>query len=126
MYVLTIEESFSSAHQLRGYKGKCENLHGHNWKVVLSVRGDMLDDIGLLIDFTELKAVLKEILGGLDHKNINDIQYFQEHNPSSENIARYIAETFSGIMEAQGKRNITLDSVTVWESATSRCTYLPR
>ncbi len=125
MYVLTIEEHFSSAHQLRGYRGKCENLHGHNWKVVLSVRGDTLDNIGLLIDFTELKAMLRRIIAGLDHKNINEIPYFREQNPSSENIARYIAEEFTALMASGEAPNIALDSVTVWESPTSRCTYLP-
>lgn len=73
MYELTIEGSFASAHQLRGYKGKCENLHGHNWKVELSVEGKALNDIGLLIDFHELKRILGEVLVRLDHKNINEI-----------------------------------------------------
>jgi len=123
MYTLTVEGNFSSAHQLRGYRGKCENLHGHNWKVVLGVRGEELDDIGLLIDFTVLKSMLKEILDGLDHTNINDIPYFTRHNPSSENIARYIAEKFRTALTERGFTKISMDSVTVWESETSRCTF---
>ena len=123
MYTLTVEGNFSSAHQLRGYRGKCENLHGHNWKVVLGVRGEELDDIGLLIDFTVLKSMLKEILDGLDHTNINDIPYFTRHNPSAENIARYIAEKFRTALAERGFTKISMDSVTVWESETSRCTF---
>ena len=125
MYLLTVEGSFSSAHQLRGYRGKCENLHGHNWKVVLGVRGEELDEIGLLIDFNELKSILRGILDGLDHKNINDIPYFSSQNPSSENIARFISDQFTAGLEARSHENVILDSVTVWESETSRCTYTP-
>lgn len=125
MFVLTIEEHFSSAHQLRGYRGKCENLHGHNWKVVLSVKGNTLDNIGLLIDFGDLKAMLKKIIAGLDHTNLNDIPYFSEHNPSSEHIAKYIAEQFVAELSANNLGHISLESVTVWESATARCTYYP-
>ena len=123
MYTLTVEGNFSSAHQLRGYRGKCENLHGHNWKVVLCVRGEELDDTGLLVDFTVLKSMLKEILDELDHTNINDIPYFTRQNPSSENIARYIAEKFRSALDERGYTEISMDSVTVWESETSRCTY---
>lgn len=125
MYLLTVEGSFSSAHQLRGYRGKCENLHGHNWKVVLGVRGEELDEIGLLIDFTELKLILRGILEELDHKNINDIPYFTSHNPSSENIARFISDQFTAALVARNHTKVILDSVTVWESETSRCTYTP-
>jgi len=124
MFILTIEDTFASAHQLRGYRGKCENIHGHNWRVVLSVEGNTLDDIGLLIDFQDLKKTLKEITTYLDHKNLNDIAPFDKENPSSENIAKFIA------IEAQTKLNnlregLRVQSVTVWESDTSRCTYLP-
>ena len=124
MFILTIEDTFASAHQLRGYRGKCENIHGHNWRVVLSVEGNTLDDIGLLIDFQDLKKTLKEITTYLDHKNLNDIAPFDKENPSAENIAKFIAT------EAQTKLNnlregLRVQSVTVWESDTSRCTYLP-
>jgi len=125
MFILTIEEHFSSAHQLRGYRGKCENLHGHNWKVVLSVKGGILNEIGLLVDFTDLKTALKKILNELDHTNINEMPYFTAHNPSSEHIAQYIAEKFTEEINSGKLGQIALDSVTVWESATSRCTYIP-
>ncbi len=126
MYILTIEEHFSSAHQLRGYRGKCENLHGHNWRVILNVKGSQLNDIGLLIDFSDLKAMLKKILTLLDHTNINDIPYFAENNPSSENIARYIADMMEKELSSGNFTTVLLDSITVWESETSRCTYIPR
>ncbi|HON79655.1 MAG TPA: 6-carboxytetrahydropterin synthase QueD [Spirochaetota bacterium] len=125
MYILTIEESFAAAHQLRGYRGKCENLHGHNWKVILSVKGSVLNEIGLLVDFGDLKTMLRETLGELDHRNLNEIPHFTEHNPSSENIARYIAGKISEKLRNHPASPALIDSVTVWESATSRCTYIP-
>ncbi|HPB80632.1 MAG TPA: 6-carboxytetrahydropterin synthase QueD [Spirochaetota bacterium] len=125
MYILTIEESFAAAHQLRGYKGKCENLHGHNWKVVLSVKGSVLNDIGLLVDFGDLKAMLRETLAELDHHNLNEVTSFMKHNPSSENIARYISDRISEKLSGSQTAPAIIDSVTVWESATSRCTYIP-
>ncbi len=125
MYVLTVEDIFSSAHQLLGYKGKCENLHGHNWRVVLSVRGSSLDERGLLLDFNDLKSMLKKITGELDHRNLNELPPFRKHNPSSENIARHIAERMRDELVASGESDIILESVTIWESDTARCTYTP-
>ena len=123
MYILTIEDHFAAAHQLIGYKGKCENLHGHNWKVVVSVKGEVLNDIGLLIDFRDLKAMLGQIINFLDHKNINELPPFTRQNPSSENIARFISEKLA--MELQKSApQVQVDSVTVWESDTSRCTFI--
>ncbi len=124
MYILTVEDHFSSAHQLKGYKGKCENLHGHNWKIVLSVKGSMLNDIGILIDFNDMKNALRSVIQDLDHRNLNDLDYFSENNPSSENIARYIAEKLI-IKLAEINKSLSIDSVTVWESDNSRCTYIP-
>ncbi len=124
MYILTVEDNFSSAHQLRGYKGKCENMHGHNWKVTLSIKGSELDNIGLLIDFHEIKGILKDIMNYLDHKNLNETAPFDTINPSSENIARYICEEVERSLKT-GYKGVTAESVTVWESGTSRCTYYP-
>ena len=123
MFFLTIEDHFSSAHQLRGYKGKCENLHGHNWRVVLTVKGEKLNDIGILIDFHDMKAVLKEALADLDHVNINEHPAFTAQNPSSENLARYIFEKVGALLSGRGFADIMMDEVTVYESETSRCTY---
>ena len=124
MYVLTVEDTFASAHQLRGYKGKCENIHGHNWKVVLSVKGRKLNDIGLLIDFNDMKTILKKITGYLDHKNINEISPFDTLNPSSELIAEFICNETAKELKKFGN-DIEVESVTVWESGTSRCTFYP-
>jgi 6-pyruvoyltetrahydropterin/6-carboxytetrahydropterin synthase len=123
MYYLTIEDHFSSAHQLRGYKGKCENLHGHNWRVVLTVRGEKLNDIGILIDFHDLKKYLKIIMNDLDHINLNDLAPFDRVNPSSENISSWIFSRISVLLKENGFTDIIADAVTVYESDTSRCTY---
>ena len=87
-----IERNFSSAHQLRGYKGKCENLHGHNYRIEIYARGSELDNIGLLVDFVELKAAADEVVQYLDHRNINELDPFVELQPSAENLAKYILE----------------------------------
>ena len=123
MYILTVEDQFASAHQLRGYKGKCENLHGHNWKVVVETQGNNLNEIGLLIDFHELKKILKSILDYLDHKNLNETAPFDTINPSSENICKYIHSKVSEELK-KSNYNAEIKSVTVWESTTSRCTYI--
>ncbi|UCD34636.1 MAG: 6-carboxytetrahydropterin synthase QueD [Nitrospiraceae bacterium] len=120
MFDLTIESQFSSAHQLRGYKGKCEDLHGHNWRVQVTVSSDRLNDIGIVIDFHDLKRITKEVLSPLDHAFLNDVFPFTEINPSSENIARWIYES---IRKKIPDRNISLSSVTVWENETASATY---
>ena len=84
-----IERNFSSAHQLRGYRGKCENLHGHNYKIEINARGRELDNIGLLVDFVELKEAADEVVTYLDHRNINELPPFDELQPSAENLAKY-------------------------------------
>jgi len=116
MYKVKIEEHFSSAHNLRGYKGKCEELHGHNWKVEVEVAKDSLDNIGMVIDFTCLKKKLNAILEKLDHKYLNKLSYFKKVNPTSENIAKYIYDKLKG-------DRAEVASVTVWESDRSSATY---
>lgn len=123
MYYLTIEDHISSAHQLREYKGKCENLHGHNWRIVLTVKGTTLNSIGLLIDYHDLKTVLKKALADLDHVNINEHAHFTAVNPSSENLARYIFETVQVLLSGQNSADVITDEVTVYESDTNRCSY---
>ncbi|MDD5098084.1 MAG: 6-carboxytetrahydropterin synthase QueD [Candidatus Omnitrophica bacterium] len=116
MYKIKIEGDFSSAHNLRGYKGKCEELHGHNWKVEVVVAAAGLDKIGMVMDFKCLKEKLYEILDSLDHKYLNNISYFKKVNPTSENIAKYIYDLL--------KKEVTgLYSVTVWESDKASATY---
>ena len=120
MYDLMIESQFSSAHQLRGYKGKCENLHGHNWRVQVTVSSDKLDDIGIVIDFHELKKITGEVLSSLDHSFLNEVFPFTEINPSSENIAKWIYES---IKKKLDQDQCTVSSVTVWENETASATY---
>lgn len=120
MFNLKVVSSFSAAHYLRGYKGKCENLHGHNWKVQVSVSNKELDSIGMVIDFKELKNTLEDALKELDHKCLNDISPFDRKNPSSENIAVYI---YNRIKEILKGKNCSLKSVSVWEQENSQAVY---
>lgn len=126
MYILTIEDYISAAHQLKGYKGKCENIHGHNWKVELSVCGEKLNEIGLLIDFHDLKDILKKVISQFDHKNLNDTEAFAHQNPSSELLSKIIYEKAGELLKKYSELNntdISIYSVTVWESATCRSTF---
>jgi 6-pyruvoyltetrahydropterin/6-carboxytetrahydropterin synthase len=120
MYTLMIEMKFASAHQLRGYMGRCENLHGHSWKVQVCVSSQNLNDIGLAMDFTELKRITNEIVGPLDHTCLNSLAPFTNINPSSENISRWI---FNSLKEKVAGYEVKLKSVTVWESDTASATY---
>lgn len=112
-YTVWKEGVISSAHNLRNYKGKCENLHGHNWRVRVSVSGDRLDATGLLIDFADLGRAMEEVCGRLDHIYFNETAPFDKMNPSAENIARYIFEE----VDAQLKNErYGVSEVKVWES----------
>jgi len=120
MYELTVETTFSAAHQLRGYKGKCEHLHGHNWKVQVHVSAKKLNSIDIAIDFHELKDLLREVVASLDHSMLNEVFPFTEKNPSSENIAKWIYDCLSKKLK---KKGVMLSAVTVWESETASATY---
>jgi len=120
MYDLTVETGFAAAHQLRGYKGKCEELHGHNWRVQVIVSSERLNDIGMVIDFHELKEIANEAVSSLDHAFLNNVFPFTEINPSSENMAKWIYDSVSKKLQ---KMNCTVSSVTVWENDTSSATY---
>ncbi len=122
MYELMIETTFSAAHQLRGYKGKCEHLHGHNWKVQVHVVAEKLNEIDIAIDFHELKRLTNEIIVPLDHTTLNEIFPFTEKNPSSENIARWIFDSLKKKIISSDEK-IYLSAVTVWESESSSATY---
>jgi 6-pyruvoyltetrahydropterin/6-carboxytetrahydropterin synthase len=119
MYEVVVKSDFSSAHKLRGYKGKCENLHGHNWIVEAAVSSKTLNKSGLLVDFRILKNHLKDILDGIDHKNLNELPYFMKTNPTSENIAKYIYDKLK-------KDGVAPQRVSVWESDSSCATYFGR
>jgi 6-pyruvoyltetrahydropterin/6-carboxytetrahydropterin synthase len=118
MYELCVTSSFSAAHFLREYQGKCENLHGHNWDVAAYVSSTELNAIGMVIDFKDIKHALTDALKTLDHALINELPYFQTNNPSCEHIARYIFEQL-----ALRLAPTTVSRVTVWETRSSSVTY---
>ena len=120
MYQVTIETHFSAAHYLRNYHGRCENLHGHNWKIEVTVSSDKLDEAGMALDFSILKEKTKAILEQLDHRNLNEIEPFTEINPSSENIAYFL---FNLLTQNLRDYPVTLTRVTVWESQNSKASY---
>lgn len=125
---LTVRDEFSAGHALRGYKGKCENIHGHNFAVELSIEGDQLDSAGMLLDFGVLKRMLRGVLGQLDHCLLNDAEPFITINPSSENIARHIAERIAKELTAcpeAAERQIRISSVAVSEKGSQTATWIP-
>lgn len=119
MHYLQVEGDFAAAHQLREYKGKCENLHGHNWRVRLRVRGNRLDPLGMLMDFGDLKAKLKACLEELDHSFLNCSPPFDTVNPTSENLASHIFRRIGGMLP----EGVKPDSVIVWESEKCAAEY---
>jgi 6-pyruvoyltetrahydropterin/6-carboxytetrahydropterin synthase len=120
MYEIKIESSFSGAHRLTDYDGKCENLHGHNWKVEIFVSSSELAEDGMVLDFRKLKEITQAVLETLDHRYLNEIPYFAEINPSSENIAKYIFDHLKDRLEG-GQASLT--KVTAWESAEACASY---
>lgn len=119
MYALTVIDYFSAAHRLTGSGGKCEELHGHNYKVEVIVEGDELKE-GILLDFRELKSALKEVLTKIDHRYLNDIDFFRENSSSSEHIALYIFRNLKGLLQGRG---VELREVRVWESDNSCASF---
>ncbi|AEH23427.1 queuosine biosynthesis protein QueD [Thermodesulfobacterium geofontis OPF15] len=121
MFKLKVQDYFSSAHYLKDYKGPCEKIHGHNWKVELIVEGSELNSLDILIDFAILKKILKEVLFELDHKLLNEIPYFENINPSSERLAEYI---FKKVKEKLSSYpNVKVKEVTVFETEKAGATY---
>ncbi len=124
MYEVTVEAGFSSGHYLRNYRGKCENPHGHNYKVFVTLVGSELDEAGLLLDFKLLKQVMRPVVDRLDHQMINDLKPFDaEINPSAENLARYFyEETAAQLSEMTGGR-VRVKDCTLYETDTSFARY---
>jgi len=119
-YEIKIITDFAAAHNLRNFRGKCENLHGHNWKVEVVLRGDRLDASGVLMDFGEVKQATREVLAELDHHYLNDLAYFKERNPSSEYIAQYL---FEHLGQRLNNDHCHIYRISAWESASSCATY---
>jgi len=124
MFQVSVEETFSAGHALRGYKGKCENPHGHNYRVQVTLEGPQLDNIGLLIDFTQLKHVMRDVIRRLDHQFINDLEPFTKVNPSAENMAKYFYDEIAGQLTGLPV-GAHLSYVIVWETDTAMVRYQP-
>ncbi|MGP8258940.1 MAG: 6-carboxytetrahydropterin synthase QueD [Acidobacteriaceae bacterium] len=123
MFEITVEAGFSSGHYLRNYHGKCENPHGHNYRVLVTLAGEELDDAGLLLDFKLLKMLLRPVVERLDHLMINDIEPFTELNPSAENLARYFyQQTAQQLQEMTGGR-VRVKDCTLFETDSSFARY---
>jgi 6-pyruvoyltetrahydropterin/6-carboxytetrahydropterin synthase len=123
MFEVTVDAGFSSGHYLRNYRGKCENPHGHNYKVRVTLQGKELDEAGLLLDFKLLKQVMRPVVEYLDHQMINDLEPFTTLNPSAENLAKYFYdETNKQLAEMTGGR-VTVKKSTIFETDTSRAVY---
>ena len=123
MFEVTIEAGFSSGHYLRNYQGKCENPHGHNYRVLVTLAGAELDQAGLLLDFKILKTLLKPVVEYLDHQMINDLPPFTEINPSAENLARYFYDQTSRQLQALTSGRVSVKDCTVFETDTSFARY---
>jgi 6-pyruvoyltetrahydropterin/6-carboxytetrahydropterin synthase len=123
MFELRVVTRFAAAHRLTMVGAKCENLHGHNWKIEVYVKGQSTDKGGVLVDFGVIKRHVRELMETLDHKFLNELEYFSEGTPpSSENIARYLADTLAARMDLPG---IRVSRVTAWESDDASATYYP-
>jgi len=122
MFEIFRERVFAASHQLRGYKGRCERLHGHNWKVRVHLAAAELDEVGMVLDFHELDDIMGEAIDPFDHCHLNDVEPFTELNPSSENIARVICERVGARLENTRVKVLHCD---VWENERSRARYIP-
>ena len=119
MYELRVQSEFAAAHFLREYEGKCENLHGHNWRIDVYVRGRKLDNAGMLIDFKHVKAIVSEVLERYDHKYLNELEEFRTDNPTTENISRILFKAIGSRLP----EGVTVSRVTCWESERCGASY---
>jgi|HubBroStandDraft_1064217.scaffolds.fasta_scaffold03779_6 6-pyruvoyltetrahydropterin/6-carboxytetrahydropterin synthase len=123
MFEVTVDDSFAAGHYLRNYKGKCENPHGHNYKVRVTLAGKELDKAGLLLDFKDLREVMKHAIERLDHQMINDLEPFTVLNPSAENLAKYFYDQASEKLDSVTSGRVRVKNVTVFETDTTTATY---
>ncbi len=121
MYEITVVAKFAAAHAIQEIGGQCENLHGHNWRIEVTLAATDLNQIGLVVDFREVKDALGRVMAELDHKYLNDIEFFAKNSPTSENIARYV---FEGVSSHLGRDDVRVVKVTAWESDTAAASYL--
>ena len=123
MFEVSVEHTFAAGHALRNYRGKCENVHGHNYRVQITLRGEKLDPVGMLVDFTELKRVLRGISEQLDHVFINDVEPFTVLNPTAENMAWFFHEELVKTLKLENP--VEVAEVKVWETDIQSATYRP-
>ena len=119
MFELVYKTHFAAAHNLRGYEGNCENLHGHNWKVDVRITSDGLDELGMVVEFRDVKRLVEDILEKLDHRYLNDVEPFDKINPTTENIARFISDELAKLLP----ESVSVAAVTAWESDNCGVTY---
>jgi 6-pyruvoyltetrahydropterin/6-carboxytetrahydropterin synthase len=122
MFEVSVDHTFAAGHALRDYKGACENVHGHNYKVRVTVAGSQLDSAGLLLDFADLQAAIKAVVDRLDHRFLNDLVPFDQLNPSAENLAKYFCDEVTLKIRDQ---HLRIQAVTVWETDLTSVTYRP-
>jgi 6-pyruvoyltetrahydropterin/6-carboxytetrahydropterin synthase len=122
MFEVSVDHTFAAGHALRNYKGKCENVHGHNYKVRVTIAGNQLDSTGLLLDFADLRAAIKAVVDRLDHRFLNDLSPFDEINPSAENLAKYFCDE---ITPQLSDSRLSIQTVTIWETDLTSATYTP-
>jgi 6-pyruvoyltetrahydropterin/6-carboxytetrahydropterin synthase len=123
MYEVTVEDTFAAGHYLRNYKGKCENPHGHNYKIRVTLAGAELDKAGLLLDFKDLKDVMKSTIERLDHQMINEIEPFTVVNPSAENLAKYFYDETNVRLSKTTNGRVRVKDVTVFETDITTARY---
>jgi 6-pyruvoyltetrahydropterin/6-carboxytetrahydropterin synthase len=125
MFEVSVEQTFAAGHALRNYKGKCENVHGHNFKVQVTIEGERLDDTGLLVDFIDVKNLMGAVIERLDHQFLNEVAPFDVKNPSAENIAEYFhQEMTSGLADTPVP--VWIREVKVWETEIQSASYRPK
>jgi len=120
MYTVKVQSHFSAAHNLRGYRGRCEKLHGHNWKVEAELTSCRLNNLSMVRDFKEIKKKLEKVLAGLDHAYLNKLSYFKKDNPTSEKLAEFIYYELKKLLKGKGH---SLKKVSVWETETSQASF---
>lgn len=123
MFEVTVEDSFAAGHYLRNYRGKCEKPHGHNYKVRITLAGQQLDKAGLLLDFKDLREVMKHVIDRLDHQMINELAPFTELNPSAENLAKYFYDETNSRLNGTTSGRVRVKNVTIFETDTTTATY---
>jgi 6-pyruvoyltetrahydropterin/6-carboxytetrahydropterin synthase len=124
MFEVSVEQTFAAAHALRNYKGACENVHGHNFRVQVTIEGDRLDDTGLLVDFLDVKDLMHQVIARIDHQFLNEVAPFDAKNPSAENIAEHFyLEMTSGL--SGNPVPVHISQVKVWETEIQSATFRP-